>query len=100
MSVYRVIDVVGTSTSPAWRLPLTRSKRRASRSGTFGSPRSPSKTFTSGRRRADLPHEDPAVLQVRAGNRRARQARLIAWAPSVVIIANTEADRVCVVAQG
>jgi hypothetical protein len=33
-------------------------------------------------------------------NRRARQARLIAWAPSVGIIANTEADRVCVVAQG
>jgi hypothetical protein len=56
MSVYRVvIDVVGTSTSPARRLPLTRSKRRASRSGTFGSPRSPSKAFTSGRRRSHLP---------------------------------------------
>jgi hypothetical protein len=99
MSVYRVvIDVVGTSTSPARRLPLTRSKRRASRSGTFGSPRSPSKAFTSGRRRSYLPHEDPAVLQVRAGI--GGVSRAYRRAPSVVIIANTEANRVCVVAQG
>jgi len=43
-------------------------------------------TFMSGRRRAHVPHEDPAVLQVQAENRRARQARPIALAAPVVII--------------
>ena len=47
MSVYRVIDVIGTSTTSWSRLPLTRSGKRALRFGTFGSPRSSSRIFTS-----------------------------------------------------
>ena len=47
MSVYRVIDVIGTSTTSWRRLPLTRSGKRALRFGTFGSPRSSSRIFTS-----------------------------------------------------
>ncbi len=73
-------------------------KRRASRSGTFGSPRSPGKAFTSGT--AAISSTARRSLQVRE-NRMARQVPH-RRAPSVVvvIIANTEANCVGVVAQG
>ena len=49
MSVYRVIDVIGTSTT-SWEEAAADAIKTARpiRSGTFGSPRSSSKTFMSG----------------------------------------------------
>jgi hypothetical protein len=98
MSMYCVIDIIGTNTTSCERLPLTRSTRRASRSGTFGAPRSSSRAFTSGMA-ASSSTARRSSLQVRAGIVDASGAshRL---GFSVVIIANTEANRVCVVAQG
>ena len=66
-------------------------KRRASRSGTFGLPRSPGKAFTSGT--AAISSTAKSYGASAAHHRRA---------PSVVvvIIANTEANCVGVVAQG
>ena len=98
MSVYRVIDVIGTSTT-SWEGAAADAIRETGiRFGTFGSLKSSRGYSCRPRWPAHLPHEDPTVLQVRAASQ--ASARLIARAPSAVIIASTEAKPLCVVAHG
>jgi hypothetical protein len=100
MSVYRVIGVVRTSTTSWEEAAADAIKSAASRSGTFGSARSSSRTFTSVTAASSSTVRRSSCLLSTSTNRRARQARLIAWAPSVVIIASTEAHHFCVLAHG
>jgi hypothetical protein len=100
MSVYRVIDVVGTRTSPARGRPLTRSKMAgqsvrdlraaevAKQGIHFGTT-----AISSTARRSSCPS---STRRKSSGASAAPHRR----APSVVITANTEANRICVVAQG
>ena len=79
MSVYRVIDVVGTSTTSWEEAAADAINTARHRSGTFGSPRSSSRTFTSGTaasssiaRRSSCPSSMRVI--------RSASAALIAWA--------------------
>ena len=76
MSVYRVIDVIGTSTT-SWEEAAADAIREAGTSVPGPSGRRDRQAGYSRRRRwpAHLPHEDPTVLQVRAASQ--ASARLI-----------------------
>jgi dodecin len=86
MSVYRVIDVIGTSTT-SWEEAAADAIREA---GTSVRDLRVAEIVKQDIHVGDggqlhLPHEDPTVLQVRAASQ--ASARLIARAPSAVIIA-------------
>ena len=107
MSVYRVIDVVGTSTT-SWEGAAAdaiktagqsvRDLRVAESSSAAGLLRS--RTSTSGTAASSSTAPKSGCASNTSRDCRAPSGALIAWAPSVVIIANTEANRVCVVAHG
>ena len=98
MSVYRVIDVVGTSTT-SWEEAAADAIKTAGQSvRTFGSPRSSSRTFTSGTAANSSTARRSSCPSSTSTNRRTHQTPFLARAQSVVV-ADTEGNRVGVAAQ-
>jgi dodecin len=100
MSVYRVIEVVGRSTT-SWEEAAADAIKTAGQSiMDLRVAESSSRTSTSGTAVSSSTAPKSGCRSNTSRDCRAPSGALIAWAPSVVIIANTEANRVCVVAQG
>lgn len=100
MSVYRVIHVVGTSTT-SWEEAAADAIKTAGQSvRDLRVAESSSRTSTSGTAASSSTARKSGCPSNTNRDCRTPSGALTAWAPSVVIIANTEANRVCVVAQG